>query len=351
MTATDTLAELSQHRFLRLDVELEPVGSPTFQPATFANTGHSFYQDRKGRLSVVVESVASMANMLEATVWNEAEGRPIDPVAPLPWVEVRTPDGAHYTSSRTAAHRLFAAAMVNGTVEGTDKGFDSLLKGKLGGDPRPPVARTVAAAAWELDPLTLLHGLWIASPKIWDGRARLTRALSARIDAHEVWTQDVQVGGQKTADSVVEAGEGQSGRAKGDQAVFGEIPHHTSEVSAASILARIVLDLGLLRSYGLGVKRELALIAVGALQIRELLDAWPRRRSRCTLLPVDGSNAVKEPAEWTLPEGPELRAACLELCGAAVGDGEGAPLVVVFDDANLKAKVKARKEKAQEEGG
>lgn len=337
MIAAESLTELREHRFLRLEVELEPVGSPTFQPATFANTGQSFYRDRDGQLAVVVESVASMANMLEATVWDEVAGRPADPVAPLPWVEVKTADGRGYTSSRTAAHRLFAASMVNGVVAESGETFDSVLKTKLGDDPRPPVAHTLASAVWDLDPLTLLHGLWIASNSIWDGRARLARALSARIDAHDVQTQDVQVGGQKTADSVAEAGEKQSGRQKEDQAVFGEIPHHTSEVSASSILGRIVLDLALLRSYGLGEPQEQALTAVGALQIRELLDAWPRRRSRCTLLPVNGSSPVREPEDWELPDAAELRTACRELCEAATGEHSAAePLVVTWDDAKLK---------------
>lgn len=334
MTVADSLAELRQHRFLRLDVELEPVGSPTFQPATFANTGSSFYVDRSGRLSVVVESVASMANLLEATVWDEVENRPADPVAPLPWVEVRTPDGEHYTSSRTAAHRLAAASLVNGALEDTGETFKSLLDGRLGSDPRPPVAHALASTVWELDPLVLLHGAWLQS--IWSGRARVTRALSARIDAHGVETQSVQVGGQKTADGVVEVGMKQSGREADDDTVYGEVPHHTSEVSAATILARIVLDLGLLRSYGLGPQRELALATVGVLQVRELLDAWPRRRSRCTLAPVDGASAVKEPAEWRLPELAELRSTCRELCAA---NGNGAdPLVVVWQPPKGKSK-------------
>lgn len=335
MTAFDSLMELRAHRFLRFDVELEPVGSPTFQPATFANTGYSFYRDREGKLSVVVESVASMANMLEATVWDEVQSRPANPVAPLPWVEVRTSDNKKpYTSSRTAAHRLFAASMVNGVVDDTGETFESMLQGKLGTDPRPPVAHVLASAVWDLDPLTLLHGVWLSS--VWGGRARLARAISARIDAHDVWTQDVQVGGQKTGDGVQEVKVHQ--KESEGKAVFGEIPHHTSEVSASSILARIVLDLALLRSYGLGEAREQALTAVSVLQIRELLDAWPRRRSRCTLLPIDASQAPREPKGWTLPEVADLRTACRELCAATGANGRAEPLAVTWDGKIKKTK-------------
>lgn len=326
MTATQSLAELRAQRFLRLEVELEPVGSPTFQPATFANTGHSFYRDRDGQLSVVVESVASMANMLEATVWDDVTLTPTEPIAPLPWVDVQDGDATQYTSSRTAAHRLFAHSMVNGAIADTGESFKGLLEDRLGAEPRPPVAHALASVVWDLDPLTILHGVWLAG--IWHGRARLTRALSARIDAHDVQSQDVQVGGQKTGDSVAEIGAKQP-REKEGEAVYGEIPHHTSEVSASSIVGRIVLDVGLLRSYGLGEAREQALTAVGALQIRELIDAWPRRRSRCTLLPVDASSAVREPEGWQLPEAADMRAACRELCEAATeGSAAANPTVV-----------------------
>jgi len=324
MTTNDALDTLLGERMLVLDVELEPAGSPTIQVTTFANTGPSFYVDREGRLSAVVDSVASMANQLEATVWDELGGQPVEAVAPLPWVRVLDGGDRTSTTSRTAAHRLNAHSIMSGAVDGTGELFETMLSGRLG-EPTPPIARPLADEVWSLDPLAILHGVWFAG--IWDGRARMPRALSGRIDAHDVQTQSVQVGGQKTADTLEEIEHRQRG-AEG-KTVAGEVPHHTSEVSAACIVARLLLDVRLLRSYGLGEAREHALAAVGLLQIAELLAAWPRRRSRCALEVAEVT--VRRPEGFVIPAVDELRAATRALCSAATGsEADADPVVVRF---------------------
>jgi len=309
MSTDDIIDALRAERFLALDVDLEPIGSPTFQVTTFANTGPSFYVDRQEKLSVVVDSVASMANQLEGTVWDDATGRPATPIAALPWVEVVDGQGERYTTSRTAAHRLNADAMWKGSVE--QKTFGDYVTERLG-EPPPPVAPPLAGVVWELDPLSLLQGVWLAAA--WKGRARLTRALSARIDAHDVQTQSVQVGGQKTADSLAEVGITQ---AREGDTVAGEVPHHTSEVSARRIAARVLLDVRLLGSYRLEEAAERALLACGLLEIGELLADWPRRRSRCALDVADYT-IQRGPSGWNaLPAVDELRTTAKELCERA----------------------------------
>lgn len=345
MSVSDAIETLRQHRFLRAQVQLEPLDGPTFQPATFANTGASFYEDPRGRLSCVVESVASMANLLEATIWDELVMHPDPAVAALPWVNVVTPDGDLYTTSRTAAHRLYAHMLVNGTVKGSTADgtkFESLLKGKLGSKPTPPLAPKLGAVAWELDPLSIVHGVWFSGQ--WSGRARLTRALAARIDAHDVQSQAVQVGGQKTADHVLEIGVKQTD--KDGDTVAGEIPHFTSEVSAAEIVATVLLDVGLLRSYGLGEERERALLATALLQLRRLLDRWPRRRSRCVLAPKADGLTIIEPTGWTLPGESDLADVCASMCSAATGVAAAEPLVV---EVTQKALAEAQNNKEDNE--
>jgi CRISPR-associated protein Csb1 len=323
MNVADALDAIRDARFLLIDVELEPVGAPTLQPTTFANTGASFFVARDGHLAAVVDSVASMANQLELTIWDEATERPLEAVEPLPYIEVRTADDELYTTSRRAAHRLNAASLVNGALEPEGETFESVLKRELG-SPRPPLTPALADAVWRYDPLGLVHGCWF--PWIWEGRARLTRALSARIDALDVETQTVQVGGQKTADALVEVSVKQRG-AEGDT-VFGEVPHYTSEVSARRVAGPLLLDVGLLSSYRLGEAPERALIAVAVLQMRELIDAWPRRRSRCVL---DVAHyEVRRPQQWELPPRAELRAACRELCAAATGQERAKPRIVRY---------------------
>ena len=321
MTAGEALAKLAESRYLALEVELEPIGSPTIQPAAFANTGPSFYEAPDGTLAAVVDSVASMANQLELTIWDEANCQPTKWVAALPWVKVVDEDGNYYTSSRRAAHRLNAASIMNGIIEDRNEVFGDWLAKQLG-SPTPPVERKLAEEVWKLDPLSILHGCWFAG--IWDGRARLTRALTARIDALHVQSQSVQVGGQKSRDALDEPGGVQD---TGFKTVLGEAPYYTSEVSAARIVAPIVLDIGLLRSYGLCDEKFQALVATAALMIRELVDAWPRRRSRCILVP-NGEPRVRMPKGWALPSLEELREETSERCKKATGNDGSEPLIV-----------------------
>src|SRR5579884_3396379 len=148
MTAAEFLERLEGERYLALDVELEPVGSPTIQPTTFANTGPSFYEAPDGQLAAVVDSVASMANQLELTIWDEAACEPTRPVAPLPWVKVVDADGAYYTSSRRAAHRLGAHSLLNGAEAGTGEVMEARLKRRLDGA-RAPMFTQLAQVVWE----------------------------------------------------------------------------------------------------------------------------------------------------------------------------------------------------------
>jgi CRISPR-associated protein Csb1 len=323
MTAREALDALDGARYLALDVELEPLGAPTIQPTAFANTGPSFYEAPDGGLAAVVDSVASMANQLELTIWDEAKCQPKDWVAPLPWVKVVDANGNYYTSSRRAAHRLNAACIMTGRVDPDGEVFGSRLE-RLLAVATPPVERTLAKIVWEHDPLSIVHGCWFAG--IWDGRARLTRALTARIDALGVQSQSAQVGGQKTRDALDEPGSVQD---TGFKTVRGEAPYYTSEVSAARIVAPIVLDLGLLRSYGLPAEAYRALVATAVLMIGELVAAWPRRRSRCILAPK-GDPLVRAPQGWALPPLNELREETFRRCQEATGLERAEPLVVRY---------------------
>ncbi len=329
LNAATLLDQLDRERYLAIDVDLEPLGSPTIQPTTFANTGPSFYEAPDGQLAAVVDSVASMANQLELTIWDEAACEPVEWVAPLPWVKVVDAQDRYYTSSRRAAHRLGAHSLVNGAEAQTGEVMEARFK-RLLGQATAPMFAQLAHVVWEHDPLAVLHGCWFAG--IWEGRARLTRALSARIDALAVQSQSVQVGGQKTADHILEVTTRQAG-AEGTT-VEGEVPHYTAEVSASRIVSPIVLDLALLRSYGLPQAAYKALVATGVLQIAELIAAWPRRRSRC-ILDVKGIT-VRRPAGLSFPsldqirDGflADLRRECRDRCRKATGFEAAEPLLV-----------------------
>src|SRR5207249_2974872 len=126
--------------------------------------------------------------------------------------------------------------LMNGVAEPDGERFGDRLNRLLDGA-KPPVIQRLAEVVWEHDPLALLHGCWFAG--IWEGRARLARALSARIDARDVQAQSAQIGGQKTRDALDEPGGTQN---LGFQTVRGEAPYYTSEISAGRVVASILLD-------------------------------------------------------------------------------------------------------------
>lgn len=68
------------------DAELAPVSGSTFQPTGFPDIGAATftrYEDGREIDALLVESVQSMANRLEATAWNRAENQPVDAVRGL----------------------------------------------------------------------------------------------------------------------------------------------------------------------------------------------------------------------------------------------------------------------------
>ena len=64
------------------EVELAPLFGSTFQPNEFPDIGAATftrYEDGRELAALLVESVQSMANRLEATAWDNAEPRPAIP--------------------------------------------------------------------------------------------------------------------------------------------------------------------------------------------------------------------------------------------------------------------------------
>ncbi len=100
---------LESHTRLVVDAQLQPVVGTTFQPTGFANLGAAEFRRPGGPASLLVESVQSMANHLEAQGFDAATREPIVLLRDLPWIGVRATDGdERLTSSRQEPHRLAA---------------------------------------------------------------------------------------------------------------------------------------------------------------------------------------------------------------------------------------------------
>lgn len=90
-----------------LEIGLTPVGSGVFTSATYAGMVVPGYRcPSSGATQVVVESPQSVANLLEARLWNAAEQRPVAELEGVPYLAILDGKGAYALSSRDTPHRV-----------------------------------------------------------------------------------------------------------------------------------------------------------------------------------------------------------------------------------------------------
>jgi len=307
---------------LSFDVNLAPVLGSTFQPTGFPDVGPATFtrfEDGHEVPSLLVESVQSMANRLEATAWEAASDEPVAEVAGLPYVRVvRTGTGEFLTSSRLEAHRLASPFVHTAKLSGKPM-FDE-IGARLGLKPDTPLnRRAMARAVAELDPFCLLHGVFFSHAK-WPGQPKFERAISAVIEARDV--QRAVSGGRKSDRVRHQLGEEGSGTAEG----YGSVPFHRTEWTAKAIVASFVIDTELLRSYGLPQPVTELLQALALWEIRRLLTSGLRLRTACDLEIV---GEIRSRRNSTLPGSEELTSQLAELYSQSREVfGEGEPLTV-----------------------
>lgn len=307
---------------LSFDVELTPLLGSTFQPTGFPDVGAAtFIRFENGQEvpSLLVESVQSMANRLEATAWDAAGDEPVAEVAELPYVRVvRSGTGEFLTASRLEAHRLASPFVHTAKLDGKPM-FDE-IRDRLGLAKDTPLnRRRMARAVAGLDPFCLLHGVFF-SQKEWWGQPKFERAISAVIEARDV--QRAVSGGRKSDRVRHQLGEEGGGTAEG----YGSVPFHRTEWTAKTIVASFVVDAELLRSYGLPQPVTELLQTLAMWEIRRFLAAGLRLRTACDLEMV---GEVSSRHGSPLPALEELTSRIAELIPQSRDVfGGGAPLTV-----------------------
>lgn len=288
-------SNLSGHPRLLTEATLQPVQGTRFQPTGFPNLGHAAYEAPDGVGQVVlVESAQSMANRLEAVCWDEIADDWVPALRGLPLVKVVDTNNEPLTNSLLEAHRLNSPYI----LEGKDQTVVKILKKRLAD---LEVGRVnlgeLARVLLEFDTNALLHGIFLAKKTLAGGRLRLSRALSAFIEATDA--RLAASGGVKN-DSVNPSGDTSKG--------FGNVPFARDEWTSKKITAYFNLDLRQIHSFGLGDEVEKLLIALALFKIQKFLHEGLRLRTACDLKVVEH--------RVTLPEGfdlPSLNTLCNEL--------------------------------------
>ncbi len=303
---------------LLIEARLRPIAGTRFQPTGFPDLGAATYRLPDSTEMLLVESAQSMANRLENVCWDATAKDWVAPLRGLPYVSAVNDDGEEITNSLLEAHRLNSPYI----LESSDKSFADTLKEELAIAENAPVdLRLLTKTLLKYDVNALLHGVFIAKSDIAGGRMRLPRALTAFIEARNI--QITSSGGVKN-DRVNPEGDTRRG--------FGNVPFHRDEY-CGEITAFFVLDLALIRGFGLGEDVERLLVAVALYKIQRFVREGLRLRTACDL-EIDGDNGgviVKRPKAFELASIEQLEAALPSLVkAAAVGFAKPARTEVKF---------------------
>lgn len=279
------LTPLNTQSRLLFEVPLAPLQGNRFQPTGFPGLGAATFQTRDGQ-SLLLESAQSMANRLELTCWDEGKQDLIEDLAGLSHVKV-TRRGEFLTDTILESHRLNSPYL----LEGKNRSFFDELRVHLGGLEAGPIdRRKLAVTLLRFDVGSLLHGVFLAKKDLAGGRLRLSRAVTAFIEADGV--RIAPSGGVKN-DHVNPQGVTKDG--------FGNVPYARDEFTADKITLYVNLDLAQIRGYGLGKDAERLLILLALYKLRALVDGNLRLRTACDLKVVASAIQATNAGGFTLP--------------------------------------------------
>lgn len=268
---------------LLLQAELEPLQGDRFRPTGFPDSGAAEYLTPSGQLNLLVESPQSIANSLEAAIWDDHAEDLVQPLQGIPYIRVQ--DAQHgLLSSVTEPHRIGAARIFPAAEKDLRK---ELGKPRQRGRWGPS---QVAQALLKLDPGTLLHGTFIPDLK---PVLRVDRLLQGYIEAYDV--NLVSQGGVKF-DHCDPTGPAIEGK--------GHIPFHLTDYTARAITAYFHLDILLLESYGLSQRANSFLIDLSLYKVLRFLRRGLRLRTSCIFKLVE--LRVQDPYEFVIPSEHEL---------------------------------------------
>jgi CRISPR-associated protein Csb1 len=282
---TIDLSKLDNTTRLLFSIALQPIQGDRFQPTGFPSLGAATYQTKDGQ-KLLVESAQSMANRLEATVWDAVKEQPISALEGISHVTVKK-DGKFLTDTMLEAHRLNSPYI----LEAPKSKFVEVFKKDLGVFESGPINRKLLAQVLlKYDVGSLLHGVFLAKPDLAGGRLRIARALSAFIEASNA---RVAASGGVKNDHVNPGGDTKKG--------FGNVPFARDEFTAEKIVLHVNFDLAQVRGYGLGSAAERMLVLLGLYRLRKLIDGDLRLRTACDLEPTTRAPKATRPDEFALP--------------------------------------------------
>jgi len=295
LNAAALLADANLHRVI-LQAMLVPVSGDRFQPSGFPEIGHVIYKaprpDRTTADVCIVDSAASMANHLEAVCHANSFALELhEELRGLPYLQCLTDGRDEGSGGNSGPRRLVVTSLSEGhrlassyfvgekatlVVNDADSGesFIGRLTGEFGLRDKGTKTHPLPGDWWNIfrtifryDPNSLVHGILFPSLGI-----KISRVLTAH---HEAF------GAARVGSSGVKFDK--LGKTTSGQPIFA-----VDEETANEIRATFILDLSLLRSFGLAGngltnRQKEFLLELAFWKIRRLLAAPFRFRSNCDL--------------------------------------------------------------------
>jgi CRISPR-associated protein Csb1 len=285
---------------LLMEAQLKPRQGDRFQPTGFADLGAATYERPDGVRMILVDTVQSIANRLEATILENGVGPKIQKelggisyiVSHLKGKDRSEKDINIETSSLIEPHRLNSPYIIK------DKKLQNEILARSGyGDKGPINWQKIGETLFYYDVNSLLHGTFLSNLKD-GGRFRVPRILSGFIEAENV--NEVFSGGVKnnaindpTGSIVVDV--------KEEKNIYTSVPFMRTEYTAKKITAYFNIDLSLIESYNLDKSANNLLISLALYKIRKFLTTGLRLRTACDLEQV-GDLVVNMPEGFDVPD-------------------------------------------------
>ena len=276
-------SELLEFPAIAFQLHLESFGPSAIQLPTFQDVGNAVFSRPDGVQSGILDTHASMANRLEAAVWNEPQETVINCLEQMPFVSVRSPSNQLVTASVLESHRLNSPYIFKSKMPGQKETFEQYFAERLkpaDGTPggyKPELAKIFA----EIDPCSLIHGTFMSYSKnfmLSGAGSKLTAALTGFAEVSNI--------------SPVEYGTAKQDRINTKQDAFGKSSEGFGTFQtpatlwyAEQIAAYYHLDIDLLHSYQLGNTFVEWAVCVSLLKIFRFIKRGLRLRSHCILQP------------------------------------------------------------------
>ena len=310
MTSVNEFGNASR---LTFEARLVPLQGDRFQPTGFPDIGPGRYNLPDGTSMLLVESSQSIINWLEKQCLApsqdvNSEPELVEELQGMPYVIARDKGGEYMTNTLMEGHRINSVYIMGSRdsnrpkIQNNGAKHETLLdmfveklniceSDSTSGEISKTLCR-LHDLLFDIDPNSLIHGVFLAESKLLGGRLRIPRLIDGFVEAHKV--TEAHSGGAKN--DIVNPSGGSEGAKQG----YGNIIYGKTDFTAGEIIAYFMIDLEQLRSYALKPHKKDFLLTLALWKVRRFLRDSIRLRTSCNLELVDIT--VTRPESACIPE-------------------------------------------------